>query len=154
MKQKVYLNEESLQRLVENCVYDMLNEDMDEGLWGGMSNLFKKGGQAVGNKAKQLGQKVANGAKQFGQNVANAYQDGSYNQDYQNAVAKCRKYQQAINQLKQQYRISNSVINSDGEYNMPKRGSKSWSSVKQQPQAQPQNNASFNDDGQGEMNFA
>lgn len=92
----IQLTEQDLHFLVEDAVRNILREnDMEEGIWGGMKNLAQKGAQAVGNGISNMGKGIANRAQSAYNNaktattgaynnMKTAYQQGSAQQDIQN----------------------------------------------------------------------
>lgn len=69
MKQKINLTESEFRNLVSQRIQEALQ---DEGVWGGLKNMFNKGMSAA----------------------KDAYQQGSQEQDKKNAFDKCVKYYQ------------------------------------------------------------
>ena len=104
MNKPVQLTEQDLHFLVENAVQAYLTENgiIDEDVVGGMKNLVRKGGQAVGRRFTNMGQNIANKMQDAKKAVGNqmqkvgtavtdmydkaklAYDQGSAQQDIQN----------------------------------------------------------------------
>jgi len=79
------ITEKQLQEYVRKAVVASLNEnDVDEGLWGGLKGMFGAAGNAAGNAAKQAGSAVASAAKGAYNKAQQAYQQGSEKQDINN----------------------------------------------------------------------
>ena len=102
-KQTIQLTEQDLHMLVEDAVRTYLvNEGMEEGIWGGMKNLGQKASKAVGSGLNKMGSAIGTAATNAYNNVTGAtsnaynqaktaYQQGSAQQDLQNINSSLKK---------------------------------------------------------------
>lgn len=111
-QRQIRLTEQDLHFIVENAVMNVLMENREDELFGGLGALFggaknklgdmaNKAGNAMGNMANKAGNamnNMANKAGNMGRNMANAYNAGNQNAKVQKMAQKAI---QALTQLQQ-----------------------------------------------------
>ena len=87
--------ESQLNRIVENCVYEYLNEGQLNEAWWDKFNFM---GNSMAQGAKNMGQKIGNAAQSAGQAMGNAY--NNMKQNYQNYQDKMTQYSNAKDNMR------------------------------------------------------